>query len=267
VGFRSGIVRGLALFAGVSLVFFAGTFLLFQKNYLGDFFNPVFWGWMVFIAVVVSGVALLLTYTRAGWIAVAVVLLLSGFFRRKAWLFLAVAVAIAALAAPQALLDRFTSIYTVTEGRSSPYRSSSIDRYYVLLTALNMIQSHPLIGVGVGTYEVNYHRYREAGASIAPMLPHNEYLRAWAEGGIGALAVLLWIVYMILSRLFRGVTRAGDVSKQSLILGYFGSALSVFVFNLFSNNLNTMLTWMIMGVGMALADEIEEERDATLHDL
>lgn len=222
---------------------------------------------LLLFAVAASGTALVFTYTRAAWLSVFVALLISGFFQRRAWLICAAALAIAAVTAPQAVMDRFTSIYVATDVSGSPYRSSSIERYYVLMTARKMIENHPLIGVGVGTYERNYHQYRESGASVQPKLPHNEYLRTWAEGGIGAIVALLWLTTMILYRLLRVVARASGAKERPLLIGYLGSAVSVFVYALLSNNLNTMLTWLILATGMVLADEIEEERSANLSDL
>jgi len=222
---------------------------------------------LVLLSVAVSGVALAFTFTRAGWISLLVALFILGLFQRKVWIFLAAALSVAVLAAPQAIPNRFSSIYIISEAPTSPYQSSSIARYYLLLTARNMIRDHPLIGVGVGTYTLNYHKYREAGAYVQPKLPHNEYLQTWAEAGIGALASLLWIAYMILSRLFRAQSWAVDIRERYLLLGYLGSAVSVFVYAIFSNNLNTMLTWLILALGVALANEVEEERRATLHGL
>lgn len=84
--------------------------------------------------------------------------------------------------------------------------SSTNSRMYMLKLTWQMIQQHPLLGNGYGSFEA---LFGQLAQHTAPGLeadtmkyPHNEILYAWMEGGIVALAGIVAIVTGMLVRLF-----------------------------------------------------------------
>lgn len=59
--------------------------------------------------------------------------------------------------------------------------------------SLDLIQAHPLLGVGTGGFEAAYAK-RVQGTSMAPSSnPHNQYLMITVQLGLAGLAVLIWL--------------------------------------------------------------------------
>lgn len=63
---------------------------------------------------------------------------------------------------------------------------------------------HPLAGVGIGNFNLNYSRYA-----------HNSYLQLWAEMGILGLLSILWLIVCVF---WGGVKNSGRNNKSSLPL-------------------------------------------------
>ncbi len=58
---------------------------------------------------------------------------------------------------------------------------------------VEIIQDHPLVGVGTGGFVQSYRaRTQQAGFDVPPH-PHNQYLFIMAQVGIGGLGLLLWL--------------------------------------------------------------------------
>lgn len=108
-------------------------------------------------------------------------------------------------------------------------------RFYYWLMAIEMLKSHPLLGVGYGNFDVNfwdyvdayqrrpqseYFRYvlQESIRGIRPLFVHNDHLQIATESGIlGALVWLaLWTTLII--QAFRSAARLAG-SHANLLLG------------------------------------------------
>ena len=106
--------------------------------------------------------------------------------------------------------------------------------------ALNMATAHPLLGVGLGNYEIVYPGYRLVNWPEPLGHAHNYYLNILAEAGIIGLLVYgkVWVGIMILS--WRG-RRHPDILSRFVMIGLLGTwvYLSVHSFfdNLYVNNL------------------------------
>jgi probable O-glycosylation ligase (exosortase A-associated) len=156
------------------------------------------------IAVVLSGVVVLLTHSRGGFLAMCAMALWiawrSGKFVRAALVF-GVLAALFPLLAPQSVLDRLSSIGDAKD-------ASAHARLTAWATALRMIQDNPLFGVGLRNFQTRYPDY-----SVIPIteggktyVSHNSYLQIWAENGSLAFAVylaLLASVFVTCRRIWR----------------------------------------------------------------
>lgn len=96
-------------------------------------------------------------------------------------------------------------------------QASSESRWLIIRTTMHLIQQHPWMGWGYGSFERVFGNQLEvdrAGHGLPLIHPHNELLYAWAEGGVIALTGLLLMIAGVL----RGLWQHGG-------LGWRGAAL------------------------------------------
>jgi O-antigen ligase len=146
-------------------------------------------------------VALVLSLTRAAWAAFGLgvaLLALLGTRRRvlsvqKLFACCAVALVVAALAIP----------LIVARLEGAPLEQSYQERAYLMQMAMQVIEAHPLTGVGPGSYGVTYKRYiSEDLLKRWQNTVHNHYLLRTAETGIpGGLALVTWLVAALVQAL------------------------------------------------------------------
>lgn len=143
-----------------------------------------------------GGLALLLTFSRGGWVGLAVAALVFAVFydRRLAAVLLIGALLVVSVPAGQNLvLPRLRSIV-------SPNDSSSIYRMAVWRETADMIADFWPSGVGLGhrAYMTAYPQYMH-DRTKRPFHAHNSYLQLLAETGVLGLLAFAWLVW----RLFR----------------------------------------------------------------
>ena len=131
--------------------------------------------WLAFAAV---GGGVLATRTRTAWIALLAVGALAAW--RRAGRAVAAAMVAAALA---------VATWALTCGDGAGARPG------LLVQGLEVVSMAPLAGVGWG----NYARAPLAQSEVIADNPHNLYVGTWAQGGLLALAALLWVVWRIVA--------------------------------------------------------------------
>ena len=143
-------------------------------------------------------IALALTFTRNAWIgacaAVGMLFILKD-FRLSA--LLPVILAALFVAAPQAMLNRFTSTFNAQDPANQ-------DRFAMIEIGALMVRDHPLTGVGPNMVPRAYAEYRPDYAvnEVNPHL-HNVPLQIAAERGLPALGAWVWFVGAVAVALFR----------------------------------------------------------------
>jgi O-antigen ligase len=121
--------------------------------------------------------------------------------------------------------------------------------------AWNMIEDHPLLGVGVNNVGVRIPDYKGpefAGHFLYTI--HNRYLLAWAEAGIGAAIALVWFLLATLGRAARAA-RAVDplVAATGLAIGGAVAAQAVHMsVDIFQSRPQTQGLWLVAGLAAAL---------------
>lgn len=147
----------------------------------------------------IAGLALLLTFSRGGWMAAALALGWVAVVRDRRLLALGIVGVLALLVvAPDTVLRRIASIVSLTD-------SSNYYRISLWTTGWVMLQDHWQYGVGLGmqAFARIYPDYMLAGARAAHL--HNLLLQTWIELGIGGLFALLWIVLVFVQDSFRAL--------------------------------------------------------------
>ena len=164
-------------------------------------------GWSA--AVILHGVALLLTQTRGAWVAGLVATAVLGVVGKRAF-FVAVGFALIAGLVVAVSADPATVIRERIHGVFQPEVSvsgfdSSVIRMALAATALTMFLAHPLTGVGLKGFVQALPYYAPAGLPLAVETgpdqvltliasPHSTYLSLLSETGIlGGVAIVGWV--------------------------------------------------------------------------
>lgn len=83
---------------------------------------------------------------------------------------------------------------------------SNSQRWYILQVTWQLIQNHPIVGNGYGSFEALFGQmtqHNPLGLRDATLLyPHNELLYTWMEGGIVAVAGVILMIGGMLKRLW-----------------------------------------------------------------
>jgi O-antigen ligase len=93
--------------------------------------------------------------------------------------------------------------------------------------AVRMIENHPVLGTGPGTFAFAYTKFQPPGLSKHYTMAHNDYLHFVSEVGLPLIAIIIWMILSLYrkgfrklknpSRLVRGIT-LGAMSGITAIL-------------------------------------------------
>lgn len=227
-------------------------------------------GWqgiLLFIALSGLGAALLMTVTRASWLAfllsVFVIVLVSSSRRT--------AIIVAACALPVVLAGLFVLQRQRNVGFYDRQDQSITWRETVWREGLSLLKAKPRhLLVGVGMDSIKSH-WREWGLFDGGRLPighmHSTPLQLAVERGVPALLVwiILLVVYaLMLFRLARSQRVTGWV-ERGIVLGALGGLVgfvaSGMVHYNFGDSEVVMIFYFIMGLALAIEKESEEEKE------
>ncbi|MEW6545452.1 MAG: O-antigen ligase family protein [Bacillota bacterium] len=134
---------------------------------------------------------LLFTYSRGGWLGLAVAVLVFVLFRERRVMWILPAVALLSyLAAPEVVLNRVASMVSLKD-------ASNAHRVGVWLASLAMLRDFWLTGVGLGhrAFMQVYAEYKLKGRFA--WHSHSLFLEQAIELGIVGLAVFLWVIFTV----------------------------------------------------------------------
>ena len=217
------------------------------------------------IVAALSVVCILLSYSRGAWLALGVMglfLLLSG--RRPGWRsMLAAAIALGVLAywAQDSLLPRFRSIL----GMFNPADSSVALRWALWESTRAMIDEHPWLGLGWGSYRFVYPEYDffVQNPSVIIYHGHNTLLSFAAEVGLpGAiLFAAAWLVAAV--RVLRCGWRHDGTGEAVLCFGLLLALTGMAAFSLtdhvlFNIQVTAVFCSLLALAGVASTDSPEQ---------
>jgi O-antigen ligase len=213
-------------FSGFLLI--CDLLLLASMVYAGRWRTP--WRWA---ALGVINAALLGSYTRNAWVALALSLTLMIAFRAPRLLLAYLpATALFITLAPVPILHRVVSIVDLRD-------ASNYDRLCMLEAGFTMVRQRPVFGVGPDLVARFYPIYRAPAAPRyeVPHL-HNTLLQIAAERGLPALGAYLAMTLVAAAVAWRAFVREGGRRGPRADL-YMGALLALLAFNLaglFENN-------------------------------
>lgn len=219
-------------------------------------FNGRVWAGMAFAAMCAC---LVFTWSRGGWLGL--VLGMAVFLVALDARFVLVGVAgLAAIVVllPGSMLNRLSNIGDRTD-------ASTNYRYYIYMSAFDMIKDYWLSGFGTGVpaYEAAYAQY--GYAAVAAPHAHNLILQILCESGIFTLLALLGSLLTA----FRGAAYTAARSKErrarvwsAAILGSgTGYMLQSMTDYSFYNYRVTLVFWILVGLAVSLRLSVEKEED------
>lgn len=208
--------------------------------------------WLATLGFGLGATALVLTFSRGGWVVFALsITLLSLLAWHGGWLPpkvpLTVAVIVVGVSLPfhDAILTRLLGYDA----------GSAYSRIPLMKLAFRVIQDNPVLGVGANNFAVTIDQYARSGFAGAWIYTvHNNYLRVWAETGIGGLIAFIWFLLGTIRRGWQ-TWQIGDRLLSALALG-FTAAIIAHMFHmtvdLFNTRSQVQLLWLIAGLITAM---------------
>ena len=130
------------------------------------------------------------------------------------------------------------SVRLLTQGAQAQPIFSTVMRLRYWQDTFAMIQRSPLIGTGMGNFNLTYSRFA-----------HNSYLQFWAETGIVSLLALGWLVIVITKN---GIARARNNLPQNITLALLTANVVFLLHNFIDFTFFlpevTLAWWVILGL-------------------
>lgn len=240
---------------GAIVTFLAPVFILFS-------FTKNLKKWQKIFSITISiflMTAIVLSYSRAAWVAFAVAVVAFICIRLKIRLVYLISVFIVFVLTFWFL--RFQIIDTLSKNSQDSSNdlskhlesvtnistdASNVERINRWYCALDMFQKRPFFGWGPGTYQFQYAIFQVMRMRTVISTndgdwgnAHSEYITAMTEQGIVGLIILLILTYVILSTGFRVTFKAKDKNVRLLATGITLGFITYFVHGFLNNFLDT----------------------------
>jgi hypothetical protein len=191
---------------------------------------------IIFISLVAN---LILSLNRGSWICLLGALMFATpFYRRKINLPMLFSLCFLVLiVASPIIYQRFMELTVVTEFGDG---NTLLQRIVGWQTLLSIIKQHFFTGSGIGAIELTL--YRETGLAY---VPHNDYIRIFAEAGILALLCYIWFHVENIRNIFRNRYRLWQINYPLLVAIIYFASLSFFQNIIYNVVVFPMLTGLL----------------------
>ena len=224
---------------------------------------------LVCYAALMAVAGILVTYSRTGWLAAVISLLLLLIWvdwrKRAGWVLAAVAVSGLLMMGVAAwkfdpvrqYIIKSLSVKQHTGGRAIALEDASLGgRIYMWGGTFKMIQERPLLGYGLASWQWFYTRFKSPQIETHAEFAHNEFLNLAADYGLvgfGCIATLFWLFYRHAIRISRSNTAPDE---RAFAIGAIISVTAVLIHSLsdfpFHIPANSLLLALILGATAAL---------------
>ena len=211
----------------------------------------------------VSVLTILLTYSRGGFLALLVAMLVFFLYYppqrfQIPVIILSILVFITLL--PPNYLDRLSTLTTIFEPRiTNRLEERSLQgRLAENLTAWEMVKANPLFGVGLSSYNYLFPFYSKrlgVGTVATERDAHNLYLEVLAETGIIGFAVVLIILIISFRTVFqarKAFARARLQDYSGMAAGFFAGLAGYFIAAMFIQNAFPRFFFLLLGIAFSL---------------
>jgi len=199
------------------------------------------------LVIAASGAALIATYTRSGWLALFVALLVVGALQTRWLIPLLLCAALAIVATVPSVSGRFSDL-TESRNERGAAENSLVWRYDYWKQAADLGGRSPIIGIGLKMTQ---------SATDEAKAPHNDVIRAYAETGVLGLAAYLAMVGALIALAVRTLRVAAPGRDRGIAVGFAGCMVAFGLFSLVSNVASqVVLLWYFFAFA-AVASAIE----------
>lgn len=256
--------------------------ILDQPNFLAAFFNYYIFlpfaffllnakrlkSWSLLIPFLIQFRGIMVTFSRAGYLAFAAGLFAISCFRSKTMTVLAILGTVIIIMNPALLPEgiryrmaqTFEKHHTSEEVVETEYSSSSeslddsaTERLKVWKGAIQMVKDHPIFGIGYYMFESKILHYWPGSKSHDA---HNNYLLIAAEMGIPGILAFLWLIWRIFWNVWVYYRKTHDSFGKGLSLALLGGIPSLFISNIYGSRFNYLevsaYLWILTALIMRL---------------
>lgn len=202
------------------------------------------------VLALIGALCVLLSFSRGGYLAMAVVAVGLALSHRRRWILLGIAaVGVAALMLVSTIRHR-----VLTELDFSNGHNTLVGRFHLWSVTLQMLRDHPIFGAGLSGFATVIGPYWNPTNVDRFTYPHNIILNFWTESGLLGLAAFLTILGVGFVQAWRGY-RGDSTSWRYVHLGVFLALLAVVVHGLvdvpyWKNDLSLEF-WAFLGLTLA----------------
>ncbi len=207
-----------------------------------------------------QGMTQLLSYTRAGWLAMVLEIVLFGsFFRRHA-----------VLVAVGTTVGMVAVVLVVLAAMGFQAETASANTFYYRLASwrlmLGEIAAHPVFGIGYGngTFMLKFGALPEAHDAAGA---HSLFLMVAMGSGLPALACLIWTAGAALKAILSAIETT-EGKNHAFLMAVWIAVIGFLVRNLFDHMLIGMLGylfWILLASGLAGIEASGAKRAAMVH--
>ncbi len=200
--------------------------------------------WMISL-LSIAFVAMLLTYTRTGWISVVIGLLIVGFLQSKKLLgiiFVGIAILLATV---PSVAGRFSDLDEGRYLKGGAAKNSLLWRMDYWTEALHLAKKNPVTGIGLKGIASNLDEQKQ---------PHNDFVRVYVETGLVGLFGYIALIVGLARTARRARRRARPGIDRGIAVGFSGLVAIFIASSIVSNILSqVVLLWYFYAFGIAAA--------------
>jgi O-antigen ligase len=209
-----------------------------------------------FAFLVLSGGALLLTFSRVAWVALFVFLVLLAIWRARILLLPLILVPIILVTFSSSVQDRIHETLNPTPDSSVVWRQA----LWADNVRMARINGREWFGTGLDTFPKASEELR--GIRFGSNEAHNDFVKFFIEGGYVGLATFAAYLISIFSIVLLSYRRATD-ARLKTVFGFLGIFLLSMLLAMMTDNIfkNTPLWWIFFTVLGAALGVLRQERD------
>lgn len=209
------------------------------------------------VASVLAVSGLLLTFSRGSGLGVYIALLFLGILNNKKAV---IAVLLCFLLIYPFMMPAKIKQWAKDINYNPMVFMCNYDRISIYKNAINMIEHHPVIGVGVNTFSRNYLKYKlpepDNAKSADAVYAHNIYLHMAGEIGLLGLGAFLYFIYIFFRQGFI-VYKKLDNGYLKIVAASLLACILAFLFNGLTETslyypVVVMIFWYLIGLSLAL---------------
>ena len=218
-------------------------------------------------ALAVCALTIFFTYSRNGFLTLLFTLGFLVVMRRPRIMPLALSVALGIILVqflPASYTQRITTLFQFSSSSGSRVSDASFQgRISENIAAWRMFQDHPIFGVGLDNFQVNYQTYsRKIGLDSRrdPRAPASFYLELLSEQGLVGFSIFMVFMAVVFRSLWRARELFGLLemkTEEYMSLAFMSGLAGYMVFYISKNSAYPNVFWILLGIAFSIAQVAE----------